>query len=90
MIPVAKQLLGEEEKQAAFEVLSSGMLAQGSRVKAFEQAFAVMCGTRFAVATSWWTSALHVSLLANGISAGDEVVTTAAIRNGSSSEGNYL
>ena len=76
MIPIAKPLLGEEEKQAVLEVLSSGMLAQGSRVKAFEQAFAGMCGTRFAVATSCGTTALHVSLLANGIGAGDEVITT--------------
>jgi dTDP-4-amino-4,6-dideoxygalactose transaminase len=76
MIPIAKPLLGEEEKQAVLEVLSSGMLAQGSRVRAFEQAFASMCGTRFAVATSCGTTALHVSLLANGIGTGDEVITT--------------
>ena len=76
MIPIAKPLLGEDEKQAVLEVLSSGMLAQGSRVNAFEQAFADMCGTRFAVATSSGTAALHMSLLANGIGAGDEVVTT--------------
>jgi dTDP-4-amino-4,6-dideoxygalactose transaminase len=76
MIPIAKPLLGEEEKRAVLEVLSSGMLAQGSRVKAFEQAFASMCGTRFAVATSSGTTALHVSLLANRIGSGDEVITT--------------
>ncbi len=90
MIPIAKPLLGEDENQAVLEVLSSGMLAQGSRVNAFEQAFTDICGTRFAVATSSGTTALHVSLLANGIGAGDEVVTPISIRNGSSSEGNYL
>jgi perosamine synthetase len=76
MIPIAKPLLGEEEKQAVLEVLSSGMLAQGSRVKAFEQAFADLCETHFAVATSSGTAALHLSLLANGIGTGDEVITT--------------
>jgi perosamine synthetase len=90
MIPIAKPLLGEDEKQAVLEVLSSGILAQGSRVNAFEQAFADICGTHFAGATSSGTTALYVSLLANGIGAGDEIVTTVAIRNGSSSEGNYL
>ena len=58
MIPIAKQLLGEEEKQAALEVLSSGMLAQGFRSRL--------------------------------LSKPSEVVTTFAIRNGSSREGYYL
>lgn len=76
MISIAKPLIGDEEKQAVLEVLDSGILAQGPRVKAFEQAFAEMCGTRHAVATSSGTTALHVALLARGIGPGDEVITT--------------
>ncbi len=76
MIPIAKPLIGDEEKQAVLEVLDSGILAQGPRVKAFEEAFAEMCGVRHAVATSSGTTALHVALLANGIGPGDEVITT--------------
>ncbi|HIG93667.1 TPA: aminotransferase DegT, partial [Candidatus Woesearchaeota archaeon] len=38
MIPIAKPQLGEEEKRAVLEVLESGMLAQGTRVAAFEKA----------------------------------------------------
>jgi dTDP-4-amino-4,6-dideoxygalactose transaminase len=76
MIPIAKPMIGEEEKQAVLEVLDSGMLAQGPRVKAFEEAFAKMCGVRFAVATSSGTTALHVTLLAHDIEPGDEVITT--------------
>jgi perosamine synthetase len=57
-------------------VLDSGILAQGPRVKAFEEAFASMCGVKYAVATSSGTTALHVALLAHGIGAGDEVITT--------------
>lgn len=76
MISIAKPLIGDEEKQAVLEVLDSGILAQGPRVKAFEQAFAEMCGARHAVATSSGTTALHVALLANGIGPGDEVITT--------------
>ncbi len=76
MIPIAKPLIGEEEKRAVLEVLDSGMLAQGPRVRAFEEAFAEMCGVRYAIATSSGTTALHVALLAHGIGPGDEVITT--------------
>lgn len=76
MISMAKPLMGEEEKQAVWEVLESGIIAQGPRVKAFEEAFATMCETRFAVATSSGTTALHVALLAHRIGQGDEVITS--------------
>jgi dTDP-4-amino-4,6-dideoxygalactose transaminase len=76
MIHIAKPLMGEEEKQAVLEVLESGMLAQGPRVGAFEEAFAEMCATEHAVATSSGTTALHTALLAHGIGPGDEVITT--------------
>lgn len=76
MISIAKPLIGEEEKQAVLEVLDSGMLAQGPRVKAFEEAFAAMCGVRYAVATSSGTTALHVALLAHNIGPDDEVITS--------------
>ncbi len=76
MIPIAKPLIGPEEKQAVLDVLESGMLAQGSRVEAFEKAFAEKCGTRYAVATTSGTTALHLALLAHGIGPGDEVITT--------------
>ncbi len=76
MINIAKPIIGEEEKIAVLEVLSSGILAQGPRVKAFEEAFAEMCGVGYAVATSSGTTALHTALLANHISEGDEVITS--------------
>lgn len=76
MIHIAKPQMGEEEKQAVLEVLDSGMIAQGPRVKAFEEGFAAMCGVQHAVATSSGTTALHVALLAHGIGPGDEVITS--------------
>lgn len=76
MIPIAKPLIGPEEKQAVMEVLDSGMIAQGPRVKAFEEAFARMCGVEHAIATASGTTALHVALLAHGIGPGDEVITS--------------
>jgi dTDP-4-amino-4,6-dideoxygalactose transaminase len=76
MISIAKPLIGAEEKQAVLEVLDSGIIAQGPRVKAFEEGFAQMCGVEHAIATTSGTTALHVALLANGIGESDEVITS--------------
>lgn len=77
MIHMAKPQIGEEEKQAVLEVMDSGIIAQGPRVKAFEDGFAQMCGVKHAVATSSGTTALHLAMLAHGIGDGDEVITSA-------------
>ena len=76
MINMAKPIMGDEEKKAVIEVLDSGIIAQGPRVKAFEEGFAKMCGTKEAIATSSGTTALHIGLLAAGIGSGDEVITS--------------
>lgn len=76
VIPISRPFIGEAEKQAVQEVLESGMLVQGPRAAMLEEAFATLCGTRHAIATSSGTAALHVALLAHGIGAGDEVITT--------------
>jgi perosamine synthetase len=76
MISIAQPLIGDEEKQAVMEVLDSGIIAQGPRVRAFEEAFAAMCGVKQAIATTSGTTALHLALLAHGIGAGDEVITS--------------
>lgn len=76
MIPLAKPLIDEAEHRAVAAVLDSGMLAQGPRVRAFEESFAAMCGVAHAVATSSGTTALHLALMAHGIGPGDEVITT--------------
>jgi dTDP-4-amino-4,6-dideoxygalactose transaminase len=76
MIPISKPFIGEAEKQAVLKVLESGMLAQGPITAQLEEAFAKVCGTRYAIATTSGTTALHVALLAHGIGPGDEVITT--------------
>ena len=76
MIPIAKPQLDETEIQAVTDVLRSGMIAQGQRVEDFEKAFAEYTGTRFAIAVNSGTAALHAALLAYGIGAGDEVITS--------------
>ena len=76
MIPIARPLIGEEEKAAVLAVLESGQLAQGPQVRAFEEEFAAFCGVRHAIATSSGTTALHLALLAHGIGPGHEVITS--------------
>ncbi|NOQ55357.1 MAG: aminotransferase class I/II-fold pyridoxal phosphate-dependent enzyme [Nanohaloarchaea archaeon] len=76
MIPIAKPTIGPEEKNAVLDVLDSGMIAQGSKTKELEDAFANYIGTEHAIAVTSGTSALHCALLASGIKEGDEVITT--------------
>ena len=76
MIPIARPLITDQAKQAVLDVLESGYLVQGSRVKALEEMFADYCGARHAIATSSGTTALHTALLAHDIGPGHEVITT--------------
>jgi dTDP-4-amino-4,6-dideoxygalactose transaminase len=76
MIPIAKPTIGDEEIEAVALVLKSGNITQGSKVREFEERFADFIGTRYAIAVSSGTAALHIALLVHGIGEGDEVITT--------------
>ncbi|MDQ6884636.1 MAG: DegT/DnrJ/EryC1/StrS family aminotransferase, partial [Candidatus Dormibacteraeota bacterium] len=76
MIPISKPLLGDDERAAVLEVLDSGMLVQGQRVRRLEEDFERLVGVPHAIATSSGTTALHLALLAHGIGPGDEVITS--------------
>jgi dTDP-4-amino-4,6-dideoxygalactose transaminase len=66
----------EDVVNALLRVLDSTAFAGGPFVADFEKEFASYCGCEFAAGVSNGTSALWLSLLALGVGAGDEVITT--------------
>lgn len=75
MIPYSRQWVGSDDIAAATEVLGEDYLTTGPKVLEFERAFANKIGTKFAVAVSSGTAALHLSALAL-LSPNDKVLTT--------------
>lgn len=76
MIPIAKPLIGQDEIDGVVNVMRTGTIAEGPKVKEFEESFAGYVGVKHAIAVNSGTAALHVALLASGIGKGDEVITT--------------
>ena len=77
MIPIARPQVGEEEKELVWSAMDSGQLAQGARVRAFEEEFAAFVGAPHGVAVSSGTTAIHLALAGLDIGPGDEVITVA-------------
>lgn len=73
-VPFAKPYLRGDEGAAVAEVIATGWVSQGPRVREFEAAFAERVGAAEAVAVSNCTTALHLALHASGIGPGDEVI----------------
>jgi len=73
-IPHSKPSTDAKDAKAAYDVITSGHLARGEKVAAFEQALARFQKVKYAVATSSGTAALHLSLLAMDIKKGDNVI----------------
>jgi len=73
-VPYHRALIGQEDIDALVQVLQSGWLTTGPRVREFETAFARYTGASNAVALASCTAALHMSLAAIGIRESDEVI----------------
>ena len=66
----------QAERDEVMAVMQSGWLGTGPKVEQFEQAFSEYKGVAHAAALNSCTAALHLAILAAGIEAGDEVITT--------------
>lgn len=75
-IPYGKQSLDEEDIQAVINVLKSDYLTTGPIINQFEEDVAAYVGTKYAVAFSSGTAALHGACFVAGITEGDEVITS--------------
>lgn len=65
----------EEILSAIEEVLASGWLILGQKVKDFEEDYAAYCGVKYGIGVGNGTDAIFLSLKALGIGSGDEVIT---------------
>ena len=75
--PLHYKNLESEIDAAIKEVLSSGDLIMRQQLREFENNIASFVGVDYAIGVSSGTDALHLSLLAAGLSSGDEVITVA-------------
>ena len=74
-LPFSRPAMGDEEINAACEVLRSGWITTGPRNQELEQAFCDRFGAQHAIAVSSATGGMHVTLMALDIGPGDEVIT---------------
>lgn len=75
-ISMGAPAITEEDIERVAEVLRSGQLREGPVCRAFEEAFAAKVGSRYALAVSSGTAALHIAYLAL-VAPGDEVLVPA-------------
>jgi UDP-4-amino-4,6-dideoxy-N-acetyl-beta-L-altrosamine transaminase len=75
-IPYGRQDITPQDIEAVVTVLQSDWLTQGPAIERFEQAVADYCGTKYAVAVSSATAALHIACLAAGLKPGDRLWTS--------------
>jgi perosamine synthetase len=73
-VPFTRPFLRGDEGAAVADVIASGWVSQGPRVRDFEAAFAKRVGALDAVATTNCTSALQLALYVSGVGPGDEVI----------------
>lgn len=76
MIPLSSPDIGDREIEYVTQVLRSGHLSLGPVLARFEERFAEALGTKYAVAASSGTSALHMCVRAMDLRHGMEVLTT--------------
>ncbi len=77
MLNVAEPCLGADEKAALLDVIDSGWITMGKKVRQFEQAFAMLHKAEDVIAVSSCTAGLHLIMHGLGLGPGDEVLVPA-------------
>ena len=76
VVPMSRPDIGEREIELVNQVLRTPQLSIGPMLERLEQAMAQFVGVRHATGVSSGTAGLHLCVVAAGIGAGDEVITT--------------
>jgi len=76
MIPYSKQDINEDDIESVIKILKSDFLTQGPTVPKFEESISSFCGSKYSVAVTSATAALHLSCLALGLKKGDYLWTS--------------
>jgi len=66
-IPLGKPFLRKEEIEAVINIMESGLIAYGNKVKEFEEAFAEKIGRKYCIMINSGTSALWLSMKVLGL-----------------------
>lgn len=73
-IPLFKLNFGQEEIDAVTETIQSKWISTGPKCEELEQQFVDMFDVKYAISVSNCTDALHLSMIVNDVSSGDEVI----------------
>ncbi|MGI6292124.1 MAG: UDP-4-amino-4,6-dideoxy-N-acetyl-beta-L-altrosamine transaminase [Bacteroidales bacterium] len=73
-IPYGRQYISDEDISEMIKVLKSDYITQGPKNEEFEEHFAKIIGSKYAVALSNGTAALHISAMALGVKKGDNII----------------
>lgn len=76
LLPYGHQWIDDDDIASVIKVLKSDWITQGATVDEFEKKVAEYCGTRYAVAVSSGTAALHAACAVAGIKEGEEAITS--------------
>jgi dTDP-4-amino-4,6-dideoxygalactose transaminase len=73
-IPLFKLNFGQEEIDAVTETIQSKWISTGPKCEELENQFVEMFNVKHAISLSNCTDALHLAMIVNNVSAGDEVI----------------
>jgi perosamine synthetase len=74
IIPHSRPLIDSEDIRAVSDVLASGHVSEGEKVREFEAQIASFVGTRYGIAVSSGTAAIHAALVGLHVGMGDEII----------------